>query len=380
MSKKSDDGMSNKITATELHDILKMQVEGILTDPALAMKLPPLLVHGAPGIGKSQIVKQVAEELGIGFIDVRLAEMDAVDIRGLPSVDGEKHSMTWNPPDFWPRDPKSKGILFLDELVSCDRSIQVAAYELILDRKLGDIYKVPDGWYICAAGNRTEDRAVAMSMSSALANRFMHVELTEDCDSWVKWAIGEGINPAVVGFIRYRPEVLHNMDGENLEYGWPSPRSWEKVSHMVDILERTNAKAPTVKKIVFGLVGPGAGGEFLEFYKNRAVYENILDMMLDESKPVVIPDKADQQYAMESAMVYHLWRGKDEADQEKRIAGFFRIATKLPSNFATMAVVDAMSFEGKHKEVSKDYARILCSHPKYLEWTKVHGKAMKKHL
>ena len=371
---------SNKITATELHDILVMQVQGILGDPELASKLPPLLIHGAPGVGKSQIVKQVAEELGIGFIDVRLAEMDAVDIRGLPSVDNDKHSMTWNPPDFWPRDEKSKGILFLDEIVSCDRSIQVAAYELILDRKLGDLYHVPTGWYICAAGNRVEDRAVAMSMSSALANRFMHVELAEDCDSWVKWAINAGINPAVVGFIRYRPEMLHHMEGENLEYGWPSPRSWEKVSHMVDIMEKTNAKKTTVKKIVFGLVGPGAGAEFMEFYKNRAVYENILEMMLDENKPVVIPDKADQQYAMASALVYHLWRGKDEQEKVKRIDGFFRIVTKMPSNFATMAIMDAMSFNGAHKEVDGNAMKVLISHPRYLEWAKVHGKAMKKHL
>lgn len=377
---KTIDTLSNKVTATELHDILIMQTQGIIENPELAKKLPPMLIHGAPGVGKSQIVRQVAEELGIGFIDVRLAEMDAVDIRGLPSVDNKNHSMTWNPPDFWPRDEKSKGILFLDEVVSCDRSIQVAAYELILDRKLGDIYKVPDGWYICGAGNRTEDRAVAMSMSSALANRFMHVELTEDAEDWARWAINEGINPSVVGFIRYRPEMLHHMDGENLEYGWPSPRSWEKVSHMVDIMEKTNAKKTIVKKIVYGLVGPGAGAEFMEFYKNREVYENLLDMMTDPKKEVVIPDKADQQYAMVAAMVYHLWKGKDEEDETKRVAGFFRIATKLPSNFATMALVDAMSFDGAHKKINKDYTKILLAHPGYREWAKIHGKAMKKHI
>ena len=381
MTKKTGEvTLANTVSASELHDILVMQVQGILDDPTLAMKLPPLLIHGAPGVGKSQIVKQVAEELGIGFIDVRLAEMDAVDIRGLPSVDNDKHSMTWNPPDFWPRLPDSKGILFLDEIVSCDRSIQVAAYELILDRKLGDMYRVPDGWYICAAGNRVEDRAVAMSMSSALANRFMHVELAENCDDWVKWAINEGINPSVVGYIRYRPEMLHHMEGENLEYGWPSPRSWEKVSHMVDIMEKTNAKKTTIKKIVFGLVGPGAGSEFMEFYKNRAIYENLLEMMLDETKEVVIPQAADQQYAMASAMVYHLWKGKDEKDQETRINGFFRIAAKMPSNFATMAIVDAMAFNGGHNKVNKTAMQVLISHPKYIEWAKVHGKAMKKHL
>jgi len=377
---KTVDTLSNKITAKELHDILVMQVNGLLESPELANILPPLIIRGAPGIGKSQIVRQVADELGIEFRDIRLAQMDAVDVRGLPSVDTKNHSMEWNPPDFWPRDPNSKGILFLDELLSVDRSLQTCIYQLVLDRCLGDTYKVPDGWYICAAGNRIEDRATAVTMSSALANRFMHVELAEDSEEWARWAINAGINPSVVGFIRYRPEMLHHMDGENLECGWPSPRSWEKVSHMVDIMEKTKAQKTIIKKIVYGLVGPGAGSEFMEFYKNRDVYENIIDMMVDPKKPIVIPDKADQQYAMVAAMVYHLWRGKDEEDEQKRVAGFFRIATKLPSNFATMALVDAMSFDGAHKKINKDYTKILLAHPGYREWAKVHGKAMKKHI
>lgn len=382
VKQRSVDTLSNKITASELHDILVMQVSGLLENPELAKNLPPLLVRGAPGIGKSQIIKQVADELGIEFRDIRLAQMDAVDVRGLPSVDSENHSMEWNPPDFWPRDPNSKGILFLDELLSVDRSLQTCIYQLILDRCLGDTYKVPDGWYICAAGNRIEDRATAVTMSSALANRFMHVELAEDSEEWAHWAILHNINPSVVGFIRYRPEMLHHMDGENLEAGWPSPRSWEKVSHMIDIMEKTNAKKTIIKKIVFGLVGPGAGSEFMEFYKNRDVYENILDMMTDETKPVVIPEKADQQYAMVASMVYHLWKGKNEEDEQKRLAGFFRIEMKLPSNFASMAIMDAMSFDGTHdhKKINKDYTKILLSHPGYKEFAKVHGKAMKKHI
>ena len=371
---------ANKVTSEELYQIIKMQVTGLLDDPELAKKLPPLLISGPPGVGKSTIVRSVAEDLGIGFVDVRLAQMDAVDIRGLPSVDNSNKSMTWNPPDFWPRGKDTKGILFLDELNSCSRDIQVAGYQLVLDRKIGDNYSVPDGWYICAAGNRIEDRAVAMTMSSALANRFMHVELAEDVEDWVKWAIQNGINPSVVGFIHYRPEMLFQMEGQNLERGWPSPRSWEKVSHMVDIMEKTNAKKNIVKKIVYGLVGEGAGAEFMEFYKNREIYESILEMMTDPKKDVVIPEKADQQYAMVASMVYHLWRGKDAADEQNRIAGFFRIATELPSNFAAMAMVDAMSVDSEHKKVSKDYTKILLSHPGYIGWSKIHGKALKKHL
>ena len=371
---------SNAISSSELIELIRMQVFGLLENPKLAKELPPILIHGSPGIGKSTIVKTVAEDLGIGFIDVRLAEIDSVDIRGLPSVDNEKHSMTWNPPDFWPRDPNSKGILFLDEITSCSRDAQVAAYEIILDRKLGDFYHVPDGWYICAAGNLVEDNAVAYSMSSALANRFMHVELVEDADDWTRWAIQNSINPSVVGFIRYRPELLFNMENEDLERGWPSPRSWEKVSHMIDIMEKTNTSKKIVKKAIFGLVGAGTGAEFLEFYKNKTAYEDVLKVMTDPSLDVKIPDNVDQQYAIASAMVYHLWRGKDEKDEQNRIRGFFKLAMALPSNFSTVAVVDAMSVNSEHKKINKDYKNIIVNHPCYMEWAKKHGNAMKKHL
>ncbi len=192
------------------------------------------MVWGATGLGKSSILRDVAAERGIGFIDVRLAQREPVDIRGLP-VPGED-GVKWLVASEWPRDPKSRGIILFDEITAADRSLQVAAYEFILDRRLGELYRVPDGWYICAAGNRTQDRAVAATMSSALANRFLHVEMVDDVESWIAWASAHDIHPSVAGFIRFRPTCLFNQEGENLERGWPSPRSWERVSHMVKLL------------------------------------------------------------------------------------------------------------------------------------------------
>ena len=381
MQKSTDSIKSeNRVSANELSQLIKVFAKRIIEDPELATALPPLLIHGSPGVGKSTIVKSVAKELGIGFVDVRLAEIDSVDIRGLPSVDNDRHSMTWNPPEFWPRDPKSKGILFLDEITSCPKDTQVAAYEIILDRKLGDFYRVPDGWYICAAGNKVEDSAVAYTMSSALANRFMHVELQESVEDWAKWAIGHSINPAVVAFIRTRPELLFNMDNENLERGWPTPRSWEKVSHVITMMEETGAPEKFIKKAIYGLVGNAAGVEFINFYKNKTIFDDVFAAIIDPSIDYEIPDGVDKQYAVVSAIVYYLWKGKDEKDEANRLNGFFKIAMKLPSNFSTMAVVDAMSVDSEHKQISKNYSKILLSHPMYLKWSAKHGSAMKKRI
>ncbi len=363
--------LHNRVSAAELANLLRTQLEALAADPSLARSLPPLMVWGAPGLGKSSILRDIATEMGIGFIDVRLAQREPVDIRGLP-VPGED-GVKWLVASEWPRDPKSRGISLFDEITAADRSLQVAAYEFILDRRLGELYRVPDGWYICAAGNRTQDRAVAATMSSALANRFLHVEMIDDVESWIAWASAHDIHPSVTGFIRFRPTCLFNQEGENLERGWPSPRSWERVSHMVKLLGDNSVSL--LRKAVYGLVGNRAGVEFLEFFKMCATFDDILEMMTNPEMPVRIPPEADRRYALCSAMSYMLWRGKTDDDERSRLDGFFRISMALPPDFATMAMADVMSAQGK-----RDPARIarLRGHPAYREWMKKFGTAMNR--
>lgn len=354
----------NVVTSTELADILNLQLDALFADPNCANILPPLLIHGSPGLGKSSVVRTVCEQRGIEFIDVRLAQMEPCDIKGLPVPDKENHVMEWFINGSWPRNPKGKGIIFLDEITASDRSVQVAAYELVLDRRLGKLYSVPPGYLIVAAGNVSTDRAVATSMSSALANRFMHVEIKDDQESWLVWARGNNIHPAVTGFITFKPNMLFNMDNENLERGWPSPRSWERVSEMCHICKNDKL----LRKMVFGLVGNRAGVEFMAFYKLNAKFANILDIMRNPDAKIVIPEQADQTYAMVSAMLYLLWRGTDAKDEAARINGFFRICLELPSSFSSMAVVAAM--QGNTKKADPIFAEKLVKCPLFKDWRK----------
>lgn len=363
----------NRMSMKEIEEIIRTNCQLIIENPELARTIPPILIHSSPGVGKSSIVRQVSEKLGIGFVDVRLAEMESVDIRGLPSVDKDLGVMKWNAPDFWPRDPNSKGIIFLDELTSCDKSCQVAAYELILDRKIGDFYKVPDGWYIVSAGNLTTDRAVAMSMSSALSNRFLHVELEADPEQWCTWAMTHDIHPSVTGFIQYRPENLFNMDKENLERGWPSPRSWDRVSQMCKIYGNNEQ---LLRKITYGLVGPAKGVEFMEFHRLNKSFDNILDMMYGKT-PIKIPEKNDQLYAMCSSMIYILWRGQDEKDEKARLDGFFKILCEMRPEFVMMCVNGAM--HGRSEELSGISAKKLFNHPLYRKCLDRYKHLISKH-
>lgn len=329
-----------------------------------ANQLPPLMIWGAPGLGKSTVVRDLAREFGVGFIDVRLAQREPVDIRGLPVP--RENGVEWLVSAECPRDPKSKGIIMFDELTAADRSLQVAAYEFILDRRLGNLYSVPPGWYICAAGNRITDHAVATTMSSALANRFMHVELQCDTEAWIQWAVAHEVHPSVTGFIRFRPELLFNTENENLERGWPLPRSWARVSSILNLF--SGQELEELRYAVYGLVGNRAGVEFMAFHKINVEMDDVRALMLDPALPIMIPDKADRRYALCAAMIYYLWHGQTAKEQQKLLDGFFRISLCLPSDFAAMTMTDAM-------RARKGGAEILYKHPQYQEWLKRHGKA-----
>ena len=367
--------MANAVSTEDLHTLLTLQMKKLIENPALSRKLPQLMVWGAPGIGKSSILRDVAEELGVGFIDVRLAQREPVDIRGLPMPDKETNSVKWLVSDEWPRDPDSKGILLFDEITAADRSLQVAAYELILDRRLGDLYSMPDGWYVCAAGNRVEDAAVAMTMSSALANRFLHVELHEDPELWVKWAVRHGVDPSVTGFIRFRPGLLFRHEGENLERGWPSPRSWDRLSSMLGVLGDDERLLPRVAN---GLVGNAAGTEFLAFRKVMREMDDVREIMLDPGRPFTVPDRADRKYALCSAAAFYVWRGKDAEESARLLDGFLRIALELPGDFSAMMMMDALQGDGG--ALDKARMETVYRHPKYKDWTRKHGLAMRKRM
>lgn len=357
---------------SQIREIILHQLNLIWRQPQLVEQVAPIMLWGAPGVGKSSIIRELCAEQKIGFIDIRLSQRDPVDLRGLPVPDMQNKQVNWMLSAEWPREENSKGIILFDELTAADRSLQVAAYELILDRCLGEMYKVPKGWLICAAGNRIEDRAVAMTISSALANRFCHLELEPDLKQWTKWANLHNLNSDVIAFLRFKPNYFFDMTG-SVERGWPSPRSWERVALMLE--HGVDMSNSSLVLMMQGLVGRAATLEFFAFRNLIQAIPDVEKLLLGELE-FQIPDRADMRYAITTSMAYHLWRG-DPTQRHTRVSHFLKISLQLSSDFAVMAMNDAMQkIEDMDSIENQQNAEILFSHPLYEVWIKKHGEGL----
>lgn len=352
----------------EVRELLQQQLRHLWDCPERASEIAPLMLWGAPGVGKSSIVRNLCADMGIGFVDIRLAQMDPVDIRGLPIPRDDR--VEWLLSGLWPREQDSRGIVLFDELTAVDRSLQVAAYELILDRRLGTLYELPPGWLMVAAGNRVEDRAVTTMMSSALANRFCHVEISPNLEDWLQWAGRVGIHPSVTGFLRFRPECFHDMQGD-LQRGWPSARSWERVS---EVMGRGGLSDRALELMVCGLVGVGAGREFMGFLDWADAIPDAAEL-LRNPQALQFPERADQRYALCSALAHYLWNGPAQ-ELDRRLEGFIEIGKRLPSDFAVMAMADALGGSSRMDARALE----LVEHPEYEAWTRIHGKAFQRNV
>jgi len=271
----------------------------------------PVMLWGAPGVGKSQIINQVGLRHQVTVIDIRLSQMEPSDLRGIPFR--ENHQVEWAIPSMLPNAKQhgATGILFLDEITSAVPSVSAAAYQLILDRRLGD-YRVPDGWAIFAAGNRQGDRGVTYTMPAPLANRFSHFEVDLNLDDWVAWAYQAGVDERIIGFLRFRPELLFDFDPAHNPVAFPTPRSWE-FAHRA--LQKFMDHPLLLLGSLQACVGDAAGIELKAFIDSLDQMPD-LDAIL-RGEEVKSPKEIDLQYAVASALVGRAIKAKDTDDAEQ---------------------------------------------------------------
>ena len=313
----------------------------------------PVMLWGPPGVGKSQMVAQVAEKNNVEVIDIRLSQMEPSDLRGIPFRD--KDTVEWAIPAMLPDMKRhgSRGILFLDEITSAAPSVSAAAYQLILDRSLGQ-YRVPDGWAIFAAGNRQGDRGVTYSMPAPLANRFSHFEVDINLDDWVSWAYRNRIDERIIAFLRFRPDLLFDFDPAHNPVAFPSPRSWE-FAHRA--LQKFSERPDLLTGALQACVGPAAGVELNAFISN-------LDQMPDleaivRGDDIAAPKEIDLQYAIASALVGHAIRAKQTGNAEHVHGNILNYASRFPQREMGVMMVSDM-----HRAIGED----LFSLPEFTVW------------
>lgn len=306
----------------------------------------PAFIWGPPGVGKSDVVAQVAAARGIELRDVRLNLLDPTDIKGFPVPDVKKKQMTWLPADFLPRD--GEGILFLDELNQAPPAVQAAAYQLTLNRQVGD-YVLPDGWAIIAAGNRETDRANAMRMPSALANRLVHLDFDVNVDDWCEWALdqGDAVPVELLSFIRFRKDLLHKH--EPAERAFPTPRSWTFAGSLIN----SGISAEVEFELIKGAVGEGAAAEFKGYL---SVYRDLptVDQVLLNPKDTPISENAAVKFAITASLAH--------STTKDTFPRFMQYVGRMDAEWQVVYVRDAMKRTERAITTLKEFQTFALKH------------------
>lgn len=298
----------------------------------------PLMLWGPPGVGKSALVAQAAARHGVPMVDVRLSQMEPSDLRGIPFRVGDL--VQWAVPAMLPDAARhgARGVLFLDEITSAPPSVSAAAYQLILDRRLGE-YRIPDGWAIFAAGNRQGDRGVTYAMPAPLANRFAHFELEVDIDDWAQWAWSCGIDERLIAFLRFKPELLFDFDPARTlagEMAFPSPRSWE-FAHRA--LRKFDGERALLAGALAGCVGQAAGAECAAFLE---ALDRLPDLdAICAGCAADVPQDLELQHAVAAGLVGRALRAKGSATALQVYGNILQYAERIPTReIGVMLVAD----------------------------------------
>lgn len=329
---------------------------------------PSVMLWGQPGVGKSQAIRQIAKLIEeqthkrVDVTDVRLLLFNPIDLRGIPVADAHRRLAVWLRPKIFDmdRDDNVINILLLDEISAAPQSVQAAAYQITLDRKVGE-HVLPNNCIVIAAGNRITDKSVAYKMPKALANRMLHFNIESKFKSWKAWAIRNDIHPMVIGFLGFKSDALNKFDPDKEDLAFATPRSWEMVSNLLNnISDNINDIYPLLR----GLVGTGVAAEFRTFAN---LYNRIPDIKeIFEGGVYDIPNDPSVIYALCSAMVSYV---KNNQDDLRGIANSIDYMRHMPRDFAIMLIQDYQLISNKFAEKIRkmpEFAKLVHDNASFL--------------
>lgn len=265
-------------------------------DPTLRRRAS--MLWGTRGVGKSSIVRQVATQYGVPLVDLRLTTIEPVDIRGAIYADEVLAKTVWFPPEFLPSPDTPQGILFLDELTAADQRLQISAYSLILDRRVGN-YRLPDGWQIIAAGNASFHGAVSHDMGTALADRMFHFNVQTVIEAFLVHALDNNFAPEVMAYLKVRPDKLDDTQSQlaNDYLIGASPRGWEDISNVL----KSGLSEHGKRLFVQGRIGAANAAEFFGVLREIQAGADVMRLLAarpGEETAALLPKSLDALYGM----------------------------------------------------------------------------------
>lgn len=311
----------------------------------------PVFIWGAPGIGKSAVVENFAEEVGLPCVSLLGSQLAPEDIIGIPQIKGETSEFL--PPKMIAR--KEPYVLFLDELNACTQEVQKAFYSLIHERRIGE-YHLPKGSIVIGAGNRAQDGAIVKTMSSALINRMFHVQMKVDPDEWLTWAYENELHPWVIDYITKRPDHLF-MEPPKTEEPYSTPRSWHCLS---DSLKEYGAgerevSENTLRVLVYGTIAAKHAGMFLAYTKQLGNTDLLSDIIKGEARWPSKPEERDVLYFLAQSFRAQLLRELPaKKDKMNKKTQYFAHRAK-----ALMKELSSINFEVAQMVIASDEGQRL---------------------
>ena len=329
---------------------------------------PSVMLWGPPGVGKSQGVRQIAAEIRqrtgkqVAVTDVRLLLFNPVDLRGIPTANAEKTLAVWLRPKIFDMDPGEDvvNLLFLDEITAAPQSVQAAAYQITLDRTVGE-HRLPENCIVLAAGNRVTDRSVAFNMPKALANRLCHIEIKGDPESWHEWALQANVHPFVLGYLDYNSSTLSLFDPAEDKLAFPTPRSWEMVSNLLNSVSEDITR---IYPLIAGCIGANSASAFrtwCEIYRHVPPREQLFGK--EHCSP---PDRPELLYATVSAIVGHARKGATAAELDNSVD----FACTLPIEFRFRLFHDYYRLHSVRQKLKKNKT--------FSQWVAFHEEELTK--
>ena len=326
-----------------------------LIERCLEARIVPML-HGSPGVGKSAVMSAVAREYGLKLIDVRLAQCDPTDLNGFPTINNERTLASYVPMSTFPvkgtEVPKgySGWLLLLDELTSADRSVQKAAYKLILDRMVGE-HELHDKLVIAAAGNLLSDSAIVEEMSTALQSRMVHFHVMVTAKEWVDWGAANAVDHRILSYINFKPDHIHLFNPDHQEFTFACPRTWEFANRLIDSRETLNEQDLILLQ---GTLGDAVANEFYLFSQIYQSLPTIGEIMANPST-VRVPDEPSVLYATIGMAAEYM----NKANAEE----LMQYVNRLPFEYQTLCV----------RHVNRRHSDAIDNWEAIIKWITVNG-------